>query len=232
MEKLDTPRTKDYGPLVVWANDLFDLISELKDCEDIELIADDVKFESVEELIQERRGMRPSIVQIKARNPYLYIDLYPRWARVYVSSSQLVASGLFLKIDSVLSRCERKPRFFFSFLWPIVGVWTLPSFFFLAPFKPYAYLQIWTQMLTLSWMVLVGYIHIRKFSSVYPGRKEDRRSFFKRNADSIVIAVVSALLGAVGGAAATKVADRVWPNSPNTTVEMDASPQGGSRPSP
>lgn len=151
--------------------------------------------------------------------------LYPRWAHVYVSSSQLVASGLFLKIDSILSRCERKPRFLFSFWWAIIGVWASSSLLYLEPFKPYAYLQIWTQMLTLSWVILVIYIHICRFSSVYPKRKEDRPSFFKRNADSIVIAVVSALLGAVGA----KVLDRVWPNTPNTTVERDASPQSSLR---
>lgn len=56
MEKLDTSRSKDYGPFVVWANDFFDLLSELKDCKDFKLIADDVKFDSIEEFIQESRA--------------------------------------------------------------------------------------------------------------------------------------------------------------------------------
>lgn len=232
MEKLDTPRSKNYGPLVVWANDLFDVVSELKACESFELIADNVKFDSVEEFIQERRGRNPSVVQIKARNPYLTIDLYPRWARLYVSSSQVLASGLFLKINSILSRCERKPRFFFSFTWPVGSAWILPNLFYLPSLKPYAYLHIWISVLTLTWMFFVGYIHIRKFSSIHPARREDRPGFIKRNTDGIVIAVISGLLGAVGGAVATKVADRIWPNNPNIAAERAASPQSGSRPSP
>jgi hypothetical protein len=232
MEKLDTSRSKDYGPLVIWANDLFDLLSELKDCKDFELIADDVKFDSIEEFIQESRGRKPSVVKIKVREPYLTIEFYPRWARLYVSSSQLLASGLFLKVDLILARCERKPRFLYSFAWPVVGAWTIPNLFYLSPLKPFAYMQIWISVLIFAWVFFVGFIHLWKFSSVHPVRQEDRPGFIKRNTDSIVIAVISALLGAVGGAAATKMADRIWPSSPNIMVERDASPQSGSRPSP
>ncbi len=232
MERLDTSRSKEYGPLVIWANDLFELFSELKDCKDLEFVVDDVRYDSIEEFIQESRGRKPAEVKIKVRDPYLTIDLYPRWAKLYVSSSQLVASGLFLKIDAILSRCERKPRFFFTWSWPVVSSWVIPNLFYLAPLKPFTYLQVWAFALTFAWMLFVGYIHLRKFSTVHPARQEDRPSFIKRNTDGIVIAVISAILGAVGGAVATKVADRMWPNSPNIAVERDASPQRGSRPSP
>ena len=232
MERLDSSRSKEYGPLVIWANDLVELFSELKDCKDLEFVADDVKFDSIEEFIQECRGRKLSEVKIKVREPYLTSDLYPSWAKLYVSSSQLLASGLFLKVDSILSRCERKPRFFFSWAWPACSAWVIPNLFYLTPLKPLAHLQVWAFVLTFAWMFFVGYIHLWKFSTVYPVRQEDRPGFIKRNRDGIVIAVISALLGAVMGAAATKLADRIWPNSPNIAVERDASPQSGSRPSP
>lgn len=231
MEKLDTSRSKNYGPLVIWANDLFDLLSELKDCKDFKLIADDVKFDSIEEFIQESRGRKPSVVKIEVREPYLTIELYPSWARLYVSSSQLLASGLFLKVDSILSRCERKPRFFFSYIWAVGSSLIIPRLFYLSPLKPFAHLQICVFVLSFTWMFYLLYIRLWKFSSVLPVRQEYRPSFIKRNKDGIVIAVISALLGAVGGAAATKVADRIWPNSPSIMVERAASPQSGSRPS-
>ena len=146
--------------------------------------------------------------------------------------SQLVASGLFLKIDAILSRCERKPRFFFTWSCPVGSSWVIPNLFYLAPLKPFAYLQVWAFALTFAWMFFVGYIHLWKFSTVHPARQEDRPSFIKRNTDGIVVAVISAILGGVGVAAVTKVADRMWPNSHNITVEKDASPQSGSRLSP
>ena len=86
MERLDTSRSKEYGPLVIWANDLVELFSVLKDCKDLEFVVDDVKYDSIDEFIQENRGRKPSEVKIKVREPYLTIDLYPRWAKLYVSS--------------------------------------------------------------------------------------------------------------------------------------------------
>lgn len=222
MEKLDKPQSKDYGPLVMWAGDLVELFSELKDCTNIEFVADDVKFKSVEEFVKESRGRNPSEVKITACSPYLTVALYPRSARLYVSSSQLLPSGLFLKIDSILSRCERKPKFFYRYAWVIGSSWVLPNVFYLPPLKPYSYLSLWAIGLTFSWAIYVTFVHLWRFSTVQPIHREERPGFVRRNIDAIVIAVISALLGAVIGAAATKVADRVWPNSPNTAVVRDA----------
>ena len=229
MKKLDKSRSKDYGPLVIWANDLIELFSELASHDGFSFVVDDVKFDSVEEFITESRGRRPSVVKIKVNDPYMTIDLDLFSARLYVSSSQLLASGLFLRIDSILSRCERKPRFFFSTWWPIASVWTLPNIFYLPFLKSFEYLQILASVLTLAWLLVAGYINLRKHSSVIPAHQEDMPSFFKRNSDGIVIAVISALLGAVGGAAATKVSDHIWPSSSNAPVLKDASPQSTPR---
>lgn len=230
MEKLDKPQTKDYGPLVMWASDLKDLFAELNNCTNIEFVADDVKFESVDEFVKVSKGRNPSTVKITARDPYLTIELYHRWARLYVSSSQLLASGLFLKIDSILSRCERKPKFFYRYAWALGSTWVLPNIFYLPPLNPYNYFFFWTFGLTFLWLTYVAFIHLWRFSMIHPMHREERPSFFRRNFDAIVIAVISALLGAVGGAAATKMTDRVWP-SPKPAVERDA-PQAAQLPAP
>ena len=206
MERLDKPRSKEYSPLVIWAADLAEIFSELKNCSNIEFIVDDVKFDSVEEFIKESRGGNPTEVKITARDPYIYVELYQRWAHLYVSSSELVPSGLFLKIDVILSRCERKPKFFYRYFWVLGSTWVLPNIFYFLPLKSYDHLGLWVAMLTFSWLIYVGFIHLWRFSIVRPIHREDRLSFFRRNIDVIVIAVISAILGAVGGAAATKVA--------------------------
>lgn len=225
MEKLDKPQLKNYGPLKMWASDLEELFSELKDCTKIEFIADDVKFESVDEFVKVSKGRNPSIVKITARDPYLSVELYQRWARLYVSSSQLLASGLFQKIDLILCRCERKPKFFYRYAWVLGSSWVLPNIFYLPPLKPYNYLYFWIIGLTFSWLLYVAFIHLWRFSIIRPMRIEESPSFFQRNIDAIVVAVISAMLGAVGGAAATKFTDKFWP-SPNPVVKRDA-PQAG-----
>lgn len=220
MEKLDKPLTKNYGPLVMWASDLAELLSELKDCNNIEFVADDVKFDTVDEFVRESRGHSPSEVKIGASNPYLSVTLDRITAKLYVSSSQLLASGLFLRIDSILSRCERKPKFIYGIWW----VWfssSLVWIIFLPPLKPYSYLVVWFFGLYIPWLIYIAFLNIWRFSVIQPMHREERPSFIRRNLDGIVIAIISALLGAIGGVVATKMADRIWPNTLNAAIEKD-----------
>jgi len=61
MEKVDAPLFKGYRPLVIWADNLKEIISELGElCSDIELIADSVKYGSVEEFASEFKGPQTS----------------------------------------------------------------------------------------------------------------------------------------------------------------------------
>ena len=224
MEKLDTSISKEYGPLVIWADDLIELFSELQVvCKDLKFVADDVKYDSIEEFTQESRGRKPTKVKIEVREPYLIIDLNTYSARLYISSSELLASGLFHKVDIILSRCERKPRLFFSSAWLLGSVLIIPNLFHLAPLKPFQYLYILVIMVAFLWMLFVCYIRLRKFSTVLPIRQEDSPSFIKRNIDSISIAMLSALFGAILGAMATKAVDKIWSSNQNISVERDIS---------
>lgn len=218
MEKLDKPLTKNYGPLVMWAGNLDDLLSVLKDCTDVVFVADDTKFDSIEEFVKESKGHNPSIVKISTRDPYLRLDLNPGWARIYVSSSKMLPSGLFHKIDAILSRCERKPRFFFQYVWP-VGILALsPIIFDSLQLKLNGYLVF--AGLIFSWAIYASFVQLWRFTIVQPFYREERPGFVRRNRDAIVIAIISALLGAVGGAVAIKVVDKVWPE---TTSEKSSS---------
>ena len=231
MEKLDKPQTKSYGPCVIWANDLDNILYELKDCEKIEFIADDVKYDSVDEFIIDRHEIRPSELTIRTQNPYLTIDLDPLWAKLYVSSSKLLESGLFLKVDSILSKCERTPRISFTFWPPLVIIWIASGVFFLEVSEPHGYLIILMLLILIAWTTYVAYIRAKKFTTIYPVRRENKPSFITRNIDSIVIAIISAILGAAVGAAATKIADNMWPNSPSNEVEINTPPQSSPQPS-
>src|ERR1700738_1770777 len=88
MEKVDAPPFKGYRPLVVWADNFTEIISELGElCSDIELIADNVKYESVEEFASELKGRRPRNLKVRAKAPYSELELDPHSARFFISSS-------------------------------------------------------------------------------------------------------------------------------------------------
>jgi hypothetical protein len=221
MQKLDRSQHKNYGPVILWAEDLTALVSELETCEEVEIVADDVKYESIEELIRESKGRRPLVVKITALNPHVSIELNPHRAWLYVSSSNLQSSGLFFKVDSILSHCERKLKFFYEFVTVMVSATLLPNIFFLPFMQSFMFLHWWVFGATFAWLFYAAYINFWKYSLVHLVRRGDRPSFVKRNFDTIVIAIISALLGAVIGAAATKVVDRIWPSGPNPPLHSD-----------
>ena len=82
---------------------------------------------------------------------------------------------------------------------------------YVPPFKPMQQGFIGIMGLILAWYIWINFIQFRKHGLLLTHEPKDGRSFFQRNADSIVVAVVSAILGAVLGATATKLADRIAP---------------------
>lgn len=224
MQKLDKPQTKEYGPLAMWAGDLEDLFAELKNCAGIDFVADNVRFESVDEFVEFSKGRNPSSVEVTASEPYLSIELFQRWARVYVSSSDLLASGLFLKIDSILSRCERKPKCFYQYTWVVGSAVIIPQISYLPPLRPYDFLALWLSSLIFFWMLYVVFIHLWRFSIIRPLHREKSPNFFRRNIDAIVVAVIAALIGAVLGAVATKIVDGALPSLGPVAPQVDQPP--------
>ena len=217
MQKLDQSISRTYQPLVIWPDQLTEVFEIIASCTDVSLVADNIKYDSVDELVTVSKGRSPKMLEIRARNPHLSIDLDPMSARLYVSSSELIATGLFAKLDMLLRSSERRPKFLYRFVWAWLASLTLPNLFYLPVLKPYAWLSLPFSVAVLAWMLAIAYVHLRKHSSIQTGLRENQRSFVKRNIDAIVVAVVSALLGAVGGAVATKLADRYWPSTSATS---------------
>ena len=209
MEKLEKDISKNYQPLVMWVTDLAELMDLFIESNNVRFVADDVKYESIEEFVKESRGRKPSSVKIKGSNPYITLDFDSSSAHLYISPDSLAGSGLFHKVDSILSRCERKPRFLYRFLW----AWAISAaylLFYLPPFNQYFYLKDWVWAITFPWWCYVFYLNLFRHSVVMPIHKEERLSFFRRNIDGVIIAVIAAIVGVIG----TKVEDRVWPRTP------------------
>ncbi len=210
--------------------DLNRLMEILEQCQDVRFVADDIEFDSVEEFVVESRGKSPKVVKITAREPYLSIDFYPTSAKLYIGSSDLKATGIYTQLVSKIEECERRPRLLYNFWYLVTSTWGIQLFFALPYIKPYSYLEIWVILANLIWLLRVGFIHVRRFAFVQPIAAQDPRTFWQRNSDSTVVAIFSALLGALGGAAATKVADRIWPAPQSASADVQI-PAAASAPS-
>jgi hypothetical protein len=97
-----------------------------------------------------------------------------------------------------------------------------PYISFFPPLNNYSNIINYLYIPFTIWFARVLYIRMRKHSAIYPFSRSRRIGFFRKNKDSMIIALSGALVGAIAGVAATKFAETVWPSkSPNEAVVSD-----------
>ncbi len=123
MEKLDIPQSRRFGPLVIWADELREITRIISQASKmLKIIAEDIRYESIDELLQEVAGGVLKNIEFSASDPYCTISLNDRSASLYVGSSNTESIALFHRVCDVISKCERKPRVAYK-------VWRIAIFF-------------------------------------------------------------------------------------------------------
>ena len=226
MKKLDSHQSKRYGPLVMWLNDLnelFSIFSKLQSFEGFEFIVDNTKFDTIEEFTQEYQGRDPHEIQVRiykdnSIKPLVDIHLSPNYTGLSILSNDLIISGLFREIDLILSRCQRKPFWFFdnSFCFKFALFWfvacsvlsTFPYIFLgLTPFKIYLNNIFWFVLPFLCiWLLFTTHMHFKKLAVIHSMSREMRPSFIKRKKDDIFLALICIIAGTI----ITKVVDNLF----------------------
>lgn len=218
MKSIDKSLSLEYGCVTLFVNSIRELMDEFSFCENIKLAADDVEYDSIEEFTQ-NVNERPREVRISASNPYVTIELSQRWAKLYVSSSQALGGGVFYKVDSILSKCERKPRFFYKHIVPMLSIWVASGLLYAPIFNHLVYVELLFLLLMCSWFLIVMNAQLRSYSKVCPVYRHEQPGFFKRNKDSMIVAIVSALIGAFARAVDSKIVKTTWSDTSGQKVE-------------
>jgi hypothetical protein len=200
MRELDKPISKEYLPLTLFRDDLESIERVLKQStEAVEIEAGGFQFDSIDELITKLSDRRVREMEIRASRPYIRIELAPMWAKLYVGSSANASAGPFYRLDQVLRRARRRlwPLYSFYFVWIVNGaLWvSIP----LRPKVSRAATIVFTAT-SLAWVVWTVYVRLRRHSTIILIPRGSA-SFWVRKKDELLLAVVSALLGAILGAA-------------------------------
>ena len=205
MERLDKSQSHSFQPVRVQTKAIKEMLTYLEGREGLEIIADDVRYESANELVQDRGNTRAKELTIKARSPYIYLSLNRNSAFLNAHSSSPEATGLFVTIRGIIRKCEAKPRIFYDFF-RIIALGTIASLIFIFPvLSSYHFLRICFSMFFLAWVVWVGYVSMTRYSDVYIDDGVGKPGFFSRNKDTIVVGTVTAIIGAIVGSVLTKV---------------------------
>jgi hypothetical protein len=204
MEKLDKHQSRAFGPVSLGTRAVAAILEQLKDRSSLELIADDVKYESVQELVDDRINSRVKYLLVNARNPYFSLDLKPHETRLFIGSSSLEAVGLFERVSKLLRDCELRPRLAYRYDLVFLISLVAPNMLLLPVLAPYAFLRIYISLLLLAWMIWLIYIKINRHSFVYIGPMSREPGFYGRNKDAIIVGTITGLIGAIAGSVLTR----------------------------
>jgi hypothetical protein len=214
MKHNPSPYTRSFRPIVLWRDDLERIIAILvARGEDVEIIAEEYSFETVAELVHHFGTIHPlTVLEIKGQKPYATLDLGRLDARLFVSSREN-GSGVFFELSKVLAAGQRRWPIIYS--WPFIltlgwgnNVWPLLGKYITGWEFRYAVLD-WL-VISFSWMIWAMFIRLRRTSVVHLARRSEAQSFSQRNKDQLIVAIISAIVGALLGVAGAKLADRIW----------------------
>jgi len=190
-------------PARLYMDDLEKIVDILRDLSSqIEISAEGYGIDNVRQLPDLKVDCLHSL-QIRSREPYLSLEFKPSSIWLYIDRDDAASRGTFEKIKRVVSERRR------GMTWLVqnsilVGLFTGAS----VP------LMIWSKSSSgINWamfalgvvVMILGALWIwygfhdrfKRYAIIVPKYRVDSPSFFRRNADNILLAFVSAVLGAL-----------------------------------
>jgi hypothetical protein len=205
MKRINKSLSTEYPTVKLFLEDLIAIESILKEsAENFEIATDDYTFTSVDELKNKYKNEKLSSIKISTRTPYINIVLNKTWVRLYCGSEEISTTGIYYKLDKILSAKVRKPRFLYSYyiIWigNILLFASIPSYFL--PKKINPQILLIGGVLSLIWFIWIlwfSYIRLFRSSDISLIKKVDLRNFFSRNKDQIIVGLINGIIGAVIG---------------------------------
>src|SRR5450759_1876097 len=190
-----TPKhlTKHYMPLVLWREDLDEIISILQRREGaIQFVADDYTFEKLDEL-ETHFGVRDkNELKITSTKPYVSLELNDKQAWLFVSADSQDASGVFFELDKVLiARQRRFPALYTFWFTSLLNIFIIAmSIFIINKIKLPLYSIITWSAVSLVASILglwVVYVRMWRYSIIRMRRRATTDSFVRRNKDQLAV---------------------------------------------
>jgi hypothetical protein len=203
MERIKPPLTKSYPPLVLGVADLEALEDVLRTAvKDYAAYSGNYKYTSIAELSAHVGKKRIHNLKFEGSKPYTSLTFAPHDARVYVGDDDLVNAGLFQKIDAILTPRVRRfsiiydPRMLVLIGPAVAGVSALVG----GQHRAVLPIVVGVVLAVTIWS---GWISIKRHSVIDLSASPE--TFWARNRDQILVAVIAAVVGSVVTLIATRL---------------------------
>lgn len=183
MEKINKSLEKEYLTSRIFLEDLEEIQNILKSSKGFKIKAEDFIFSNIDELKSKFSNKILQNVTISASEPFIIIQIKKQRIELYSDSDDLISTGMFYKIDSVISKTALKPDTLYSYRNILI---IALSYSFLKDMIDIG-VYIFGAIPIICWNLWVGYIRMFKSGEVIVIRREDSKNFFSRNKDQIII---------------------------------------------
>lgn len=198
--------------------EIFEVLSEA--CKEVYIETDDFKFSSASELVNKYKLAPPSSLKISSSNPYCYVELNSLWAELYIGSSTNEESGIFYKINEILLRSQRRPKIAYSYYF----VYLVPNcisfaFYFLAKdaFSVTSLIAIHSPV--FAWSIWIIYIRLKKHTKIVLESSINKKNFFTRHADQIILGTIVAIITTIVNFAGDGLVKKFFPTDDKSKAE-------------
>lgn len=206
---------RSYWPLVVWFDQLAELLAVMKEAgNEVSITVKDYQFDTIEELREQFGVGSLRELKLSITKPFAYLEFSSTWVIAYVSSGPH-APKLFFELDEILSRCQRKPTFLYS-QWLLLAL-GIGEYFLLSSDK-FSNSAFDIAILLLAaflapWVIWVGFIRTTRTSLIRLQRRFEAKTFVERNKDQLIILLIGALIGGAVTFGGVVLKERFYPSA-------------------
>lgn len=206
-KRVEKSHHRKYTPIVLWWEDvtaIFEILSA--DCDKVEISTTEYVFGTLE-AAKEHFGDTPQYeMKITSSQPWAVVEA----ERLMVGASEK-AARIFMQVDTILSRRQRR----FGWLYGNVGFFIVVMLGAVATVWPDGVLKLalfGVQGFFLLVYIPAAFISIKRQLVVYPWRRDQKRGFFGRNRDQLIMYILTTILGGVLTIGGLQIKERYFPS--------------------
>ena len=200
MKKIVKSYCEIIKPVKLYLDDLTEIVEILKGaCEEVCIQIEDVQLDDLDEISSLRKEVIFDI-SVRGYEPYVSVEMKPHTIHLYIQEDTPESRGLLEKVKTVLLRCRRftlfldnAPYIFGTLLGFSIGI------FVILKERPMVFgiLNLALFMAVVLSFKFVFNEKLKHYTTVVLKYKIETPGFFKRNKDRILLALISASIGAI-----------------------------------
>jgi len=202
MRKLKKPIYKELPPVKVFLDEVRNIHSILVNhCRDVRIETDRYEISDIDKL-KDIGTEQIHELEFKANSPYVSIHLERNGARIYIDEDSTINRGILSEIEEALSMCQPKVARFISSAWFTPFILGLVFWGLIITFiKFFDGLMVWVvcSLLAVIYIYLNVYgfrLSMYRYSTIVLSERRERKNFFTRNRDQIVVNLLVAIVAA------------------------------------